>query len=667
MNLNKRLLISIALSAGSTAAYCQTLFSARAIGVGSYVASVMDSRGFDLNPAGLVGIRDWDFSTTTYSSVQGDAKGFVFHGLAFGKRFLDRHAIGVQYSPGSLLEFTVPATVVLVDSTSVAVDRRLVYDELFALGYGVRVSERLSLGLGARLRREKLIDTEYQLVDQDSVAFITPGEKIVEANAWLVDAGALWNPSDEITLALVGRNLLTPGEHSDELRSVRLSRTASAEAGVSYDFRDMVRLNAGISSTQRGAAGFETTHGFGLSFRAGAYFDKDTSPFVFAVAGGVGWTYDFLNIDLSYLHFLNDERRSGSASLANFDPSQLPGVDLNSFTRNRVTISLRAMFGAVRESLVRIESVEMAGGIYPAAYETFAYRPVGKVRVRNISRQPVYAKARFMVDRLMDGPTETDRVYILPGEEVEIPFSAVFNDHIKGFPAVTIRDGMVYVSATPAEQYDDRFQTRILIHGRNDWDGDVHTLRYFVTPNDPDVVRYSRDILMENANAIEDAPPELRAFHKARVIFDAFAGRVMYVGDPRQSADVVQYPSETLTLKGGDCDDMTVCFSTLLNSVGISTAFVDVVPPDRPEESHIYLLFDTGVEPKFGASISMNPKRFTTRKNPRGKETIWVPVETTVLRQGFEEAWSAGAQRHFDDVEIGLGLAKGWVKIVDVY
>jgi hypothetical protein len=141
---------------------------------------------------------------------------------------------------------------------------------------------------------------------------------------------------------------------------------------------------------------------------------------------------------------------------------------------------------------------------------------------------------------------------------------------------------------------------------------------------------------------------------------------MMYVSDPKQSSDYVQYPAETLRLRGGDCDDLSVCFVSLLSSIGISTAFVDVVPPERPEESHIYLLFDTGVDPKFGSHVSQNPKRYVVRKNRRGVETVWIPVETTAVARGFDEAWTRGAQEYFDDVEVGLGTIKGWVRIVDI-
>ena len=93
---------------------------------------------------------------------------------------------------------------------------------------------------------------------------------------------------------------------------------------------------------------------------------------------------------------------------------------------------------------------------------------------------------------------------------------------------------------------------------------------------------------------------------------------------------------------------------------------MDVLPPDRPEDGHIYLLFDTGLGPQFGESIALNAKRYVVRKNRTGAETIWIPVETTVIADGFERAWERGAEEWFGDVEMGLGLLKGWVRIVDL-
>jgi hypothetical protein len=309
----------------------------------------------------------------------------------------------------------------------------------------------------------------------------------------------------------------------------------------------------------------------------------------------------------------------------------------------------------------------MISSVYPAARELFAYKPIGTARVRNISSQPIHAKASFFVERVMDAPTESQPVYLEPGGEADIPLTAVFNEQVEQATTQTVREGNVYIHATPAEQYDDKAQTRVVFQGKNAWDGDVYSLRYFVTPDHPAILKYSRDVLLERRDSLAGVDGVLEQYHKARLLLAGFAGNLQYVSDPRLSADYVQYPAETLSRHGGDCDDLAVCFASLLSSIGIAVAFVDVIPPGKPGEAHLYLLMDTGMQPRYGSALAQNPKRYVIRSGTQGKESVWIPIETTVLAKGFDEAWTAGAQRYFDDVEVGFGLAHGWVRIVDVH
>jgi hypothetical protein len=55
------------------------------------------------------------------------------------------------------------------------------------------------------------------------------------------------------------------------------------------------------------------------------------------------------------------------------------------------------------------------------------------------------------------------------------------------------------------------------------------------------------------------------------------------------------------------------------------------------------------------------------RRNANGGDTVWIPVETTVITEGFDEAWTVGAREYLEDVEVNLGLVQGWVRIIDVY
>jgi len=649
----------------SSGTYGQSLFAPRAIGLGAYGAMVKDSRGFVANPAGLIGMKDWDFNTTTYAPLGSRGKGFVFHGFGLGKRLFENDVVALQYSPGTSIKFVVPPRLTPEGSN----DQEIVYDEPFATGYAHRFSNALALGISGRLREEKVIDTQYKFdfQIQDSIPLSITSETY-RRSSWNIDVGFFWYPSERVTLTAVGRAIIKihAGSLPGDFSALRLPNRRSAEIGVAYELSSPVHISAEVSTEKTGALGFEWAPGHSLALRSGVYFSESESPFAYAVGAGLGWSYNFFELDASYLRFVNQSRRSGSSLAGEFDPKEIGNLNLSPYTSDRLSLSIKVIFGSIRESLARIEGVEMLGGVYPSSYQVLAYRSIGKVWVRNISEQPIQGKASFYVEKYMDAPTETQSVYIIPGEVKEIQLHAVFNELVKRVPTSTIHDGNVYFSATPVHDYDDRVQTRVIIHGKNDWDGDVFSLRYFVAPDEPGVLRYSRDVLLQYKDSLAGGHQELEDFMKAKILFDGFAGKLLYVGDPKQSTDFVQYPSETLQIRGGDCDDMTVCFASLLSSVGISTAFVDVVPPDRPEKSHIYMLFDTGLQSKFGSYISDNPKRYIIRKNPKGIETIWIPIETTVITRGFEEAWTSGAQEYFDDVEIGLGLVKGWVKIVDV-
>ena len=77
-------------------------------------------------------------------------------------------------------------------------------------------------------------------------------------------------------------------------------------------------------------------------------------------------------------------------------------------------------------------------------------------------------------------------------------------------------------------------------------------------------------------------------------------------------------------------------------------------------------MFDTGVEASRADIISKNRKRYVVRKNESGTEKVWLPIGTTQIAKGFEEAWATGAKEYLDDVELGLGLVKGWGENSDV-
>ncbi len=658
------------LSMLAVSVHGQSLMDPRAIGMGARIAAGGDSRGFAWNPASLVQIRDWDFSVATYTGLARGNDGFVFHGMTLGKRFLGSEAIAVEYAPGTQLHLVMPQTLMISgNATPVSSDREIAYEEPGSVGYAHRFSKALAFGIAGRYRRERITDTRITFVERDSIPlFPVSVTQSLESNSWFADLAMLWTPTEELSVGLTGRNVLRFSRSSlpDSVAWCNLPHAIVGAVGACYQASRRFRFAGQISTDGTAALGHEWSPGYGFSLRNALFVDRGEAPAVAAFSIGLGWSYEFLEAGASYLRFTNRDRHSGVVSLADFDAKSIHSLDLNPYIRDRVSVSVRAIFGNTRETLARIEGVELFGGVYPSSFETFAYRPIGKARIRNISDKPIDARVSFYVDRFMDAPTESRSVTLAPGQTTEVELTAVFNERVRTVAKSMIREASVVVTATPAETFDDRASTPVLFRGRNEWDGDAASLRFFVTPDDPEVLKTSRDILLQSPAAQGTAGPGMEPFTNSRSLVNGFGGKLIYVSDPKMTADYVQYPSETLRLRGGDCDDMTVCFASLLASIGVATAFVDVVPPGNPGQSHIYLLFDTGLDPRYGASVAENPKRYVLRKGKAGRETVWIPIETTVIARGFEEAWSAGAQEYFEDVELGLGLARGWVRIVDV-
>ena len=655
-------------SMGALTTYGQSLSSPRAMGIGAYGPLVNDTRSFAENPAGIVNVRDWDLSLSTYVPTIPGSQGFVFGGLAIGKRVFENVGVALQYTQGTSIEFVIPTSIAQYDTNPISIDKRVKYDEPFTASIAYKITPGISFGLSGRYLTQKITDSQYKF-DIDSGYFSLLPDQISIIHLWNIDIGMLWHLSKDIAVSALGRNLLQvkSGAFPSDLSGYELPNKRYLDVGAAIQVNDAVNISSFYSTASVGALGAEYTPGMGLAFRGGMYAGGVGTPFISGFGVGAGFTFRFFTGELAYLRFTSQTDRQGTAQVREFDPTSIANIEFNRYTSDRLQFSIKATFGNVRDVLASIEAVHMTGSVYPSSYEALAFQPIGTVRVKNISDRPIEARARFYVDRFMDGPTESKPVYLGPGESSEIPIKAIFNENMKSVERMVVREGNVYVSATAAEEYDDKYSMPMLIHGRNDWDGSVYSLRFFVTPDDPAVIRYTRDILLQYKDSLNGIRSELEGFQKARILFNAFAGKLVYVNDPKQSADNVQYPSETLQLRGGDCDDMTTCFSSLLNSIGISTAFVDVIPAEDSSKSHIYLMFDTGLDPKYGNTISSNTKRYITRTNAKGAESIWIPIEATVITRGFDAAWSEGAQEYFDDVEVGLGLIKGWVKIVDVY
>jgi hypothetical protein len=259
-------------------------------------------------------------------------------------------------------------------------------------------------------------------------------------------------------------------------------------------------------------------------------------------------------------------------------------------------------------------------------------------------------------------PIQSPEISIQPGDTVDVPFYTIIPDKYSGMKTeITYAD--FYLSTAAAEP-DDQYQKAILLNSINTWDGKVINLRYFIKKDIDFAITYTKAIISGNKNILDTLNETLIPFFTAKIIFNNFVKDLVYSSDPRASAEYVQFPHETLKLKGGDCDDLSVCCSALLESAGIETALVDFKSDSGI--SHVNILINTNLSPEKAALITANDLKYFIRKNARGEDKIWLPVETTSLTN-FDTAWNVGVDKFNKDAIDDLGLIKGKVNIIDIY
>jgi tetratricopeptide (TPR) repeat protein len=394
--------------------------------------------------------------------------------------------------------------------------------------------------------------------------------------------------------------------------------TLGAEAGLNYALLPRVSLEAsllvggylGLFGEEPPAVNPFATLGAGARFRL--------SP-AFSLGAGLSYAY-YLTRDISGLQALWNGL---SVSLAG-------GVRLT---------------GGSPRPLLRFDPVEIQP-IFPVFYKYYDRNPLGKVVVRNLENGTIQnVRVSFMVGEFMQSPKECLVIPSLKARQsMEVPIYALFRDDILRVTEATSVSGEITAEYMFAGELRNVSQTQtVRVYDRNamSWDDDRKAAS-FVTPRDTTVMTFAKGVvgdLRDRGATVID--PNLR---NAMALFAGmWLYGLNYVVDPKSSyaefsknnsaVDYLQFPRQTLEYRAGDCDDLAILYAALLESIGISAAFVTV-------PGHIYLAFalnmtDTEAQKTFARMDDLIVR----------DQAAWVPVEVTLLQAGFLKAWEAGARQ----------------------
>ncbi len=299
--------------------------------------------------------------------------------------------------------------------------------------------------------------------------------------------------------------------------------------------------------------------------------------------------------------------------------------------------------------------------VFSAAYKNYQDKPIGSVKLQNASASDYgNLKLSFQIKEFMDFPASVDIVTIKGNETQEIPIRATFNNKILDVDEDTGVQVEVKLTYSRDGRKDDISMTQpMTIYGKNAiiW-SDAQMIGSFVTPKDDTL----RDFVRQVVNTYQPDPGPLNEkLVSAMAYFSSLSATgTNYIVDPNtpftdlrdDQIDYVQFPRETLRLKSGDCDDLSVLISAGLENLGIRTAFVEI-------PGHLFLMFDTGLGADEADLISQDNSLLAIKDG-----NVWIPLEATMINTNFNEAWAEGARKYQTALaanEIGIiDLSQAW-------
>ncbi|MBQ0038923.1 MAG: hypothetical protein KBS64_00660 [Treponema sp.] len=279
--------------------------------------------------------------------------------------------------------------------------------------------------------------------------------------------------------------------------------------------------------------------------------------------------------------------------------------------------------------------------VFPVFFSQYDDIPFGSVTFRNGEKNRITdVDISIFIEKFMATPhvaAHYDSVEI--GEEFEADITAFLNESILNqiIPSPSgARIIVSYSSLGSRKEYTKAVELQTLGRNNMSWDEDERAAA-FVSGKDAAANKFANIVRILLKDRI-DFTGRNKNEQYAKAMFAALkAYGINYVIDPASaftdnsgssSIDFLQFPYQTILYHGGDCDDLTILNCSLLEALGIDTAFITV-------PGHIYMAFDSGY-----AASEANRVADGMYIIQDGK--VWIPVEITLCQDSYALSKSTG-------------------------
>ena len=625
--------------------------------------SFTSMNSFESNPSNYSVIKDWSFSFT-YGGEFAETISSNIYQVTAAKRF-GSHFISLRYTPGFQKEFIFKFASTAKDSSNeqINLESKYSYKELFGLGYSYKINKAFSVGFNSRYFKQDFTEEIITAIFSDTL-YLAKESEVDNSDFWKFDFGFVWIPIDNLILNFGSTNLLLIKNklQNQNNNKFEIKTDKSFIAEINYSPVNDLNLNLNYESDNSFIVG--ASHLFPINknrfgFAISAYHDVDQKPFIAGISPAAIFTSKYFDLSLTYVKYFSDRKTAGSYS--DFKETGISNILNNKYSYDKLLLTTNFKLNTLVEQRVKILDVKINHNIYPALSDKYLDTPIATAKVLNLTNERIEVKPVMSIAEISSEMFQSPIVSILPNDTININYYVSIPENYSGVnPEITYAD---FYLTTVNDDFDDEYQKPVLVNGVNAWDGSVHNLKYFVYRNMDYSIKYAKAILAKHKFEIDTLTNFTSDFYKAKIIFNSFVEKLTYTSDPRASVEYVQYPEQTLELKGGDCDDLSVCYSSLLESIGIETAFVDY--KNNSLSKHVNLMFNTKLTPQQAFLISENDTKYFIRKNEFGNDEVWIPIETTSL-SNFDNAWNVASEKFQTEAINLFVLVNGKVEIIDV-
>ncbi|MBQ1833979.1 MAG: tetratricopeptide repeat protein, partial [Treponema sp.] len=376
--------------------------------------------------------------------------------------------------------------------------------------------------------------------------------------------------------------------------------------------------------------------GLNLSAQAGAYMASKSDGMVTGPTAGLSVSFTYrLNPVVSI---------EAGANVSHYAASPQPLLT-DAGGSAALTVNLTEAFTDTTK--VKMETNELLP-VFPVLYSWYknnAFATVGITNQEDAAIEDVTVS--FYQSQFMNQPNVCAKVDKLgSGETVNAELTAFFNERMLDLTEKTDTEATVIIEYSYLGKKKKKEIGMIVpVYGRNSmsWDDDRRAA-VFVSSKDPAALwfaKYISSIVRDNARPATRISQNIQYAMGIFETLDQFG--LNYVIDPSSaysdnvggsSIDFLQFPFQTLTYRGGDCDDISILVCSLFEAVGIKTGFITI-------PGHIFMAFDSGLTMKEAGQSMMNTSNLFDLK---GDGEAWIPLEITLTDEGFSRAWKVGAR-----------------------